>query len=99
MQKFDLSRKESPFKVALHVGCIPGTIISLNGCIGDEAERIAINLEAPITYKLRHKTHTELENVCLHINPRFSQNIVVRNAMIEGKEKFIYIFYDASCLY
>ncbi|XP_072376481.1 tectonin beta-propeller repeat-containing protein [Diabrotica undecimpunctata] len=85
VQKFDLSRKESPFKVALHVGCIPGTIITLNGCVGDEAGRIAINLEAPLSYKLKHKAHTEIENVCLHINPRFAENQVIRNAMIDGK--------------
>lgn len=85
VQKYDLSGKESPFKLALHVGCSPGTVITLTGCIGDEAERIGINLDAPNTYKLRHKAHTELENTCLHINPRFTENCIVRNAMIDGK--------------
>lgn len=85
VQKYDLSGKESPFKVALHVGCMPGTIITLTGCIGDQADRVSINLEASPTYKLKHKAHTELENICLHINPRFSEGKVVRNAMIDGK--------------
>lgn len=85
VQKYDLSGKESPFRVALHVGCIPGTIITLTGCIGDEADRVSVNLEASPTCKLKHKAHTELENICFHINPRFSENAVIRNAMIEGQ--------------
>ncbi|VEN49848.1 unnamed protein product [Callosobruchus maculatus] len=85
VQKFDLTGKESPFKVALHVGCCPGTVITFTGCIGDEAERIGINLEAPPTYKPKHKTFTELENTCLHLNPRFKDECVVRNSMIEGE--------------
>lgn len=85
VQKFDLSGKESPIKVALHVGCNPGTIITLTGCVGDDAERFAVNLEAQSTYKLRHKAYTELENCCLHFNPRFAENRIIRNAMIDGK--------------
>ncbi|CAH1183527.1 unnamed protein product [Phaedon cochleariae] len=84
VQKYNLSKRESPFKVALHAGCIPGTVITLTGCVADEAERIAINLDAPVTYKIKHKSHTELENTCLHINPRFSEGCVVRNSMIDG---------------
>ncbi|KAJ8966147.1 hypothetical protein NQ314_003710 [Rhamnusium bicolor] len=85
IQKYDLSGKESPFKLALHGGCWPGSIITLTGCIGDDAERIGINLDAPNAYKLKHKAHTELENTCLHLNPRFPENCVVRNSMIDSK--------------
>lgn len=31
VQKYDLSGKECPIKVALHVGCIPGTVLTLTG--------------------------------------------------------------------
>lgn len=85
VQKFDLSGKESPIKVALYVNFTPGTTLTLLGCIADDADRIGINLDAHSTYKLRHKTHTELENTCLHFNPRFSDGYVVRNTMIEGR--------------
>ncbi|XP_066141762.1 tectonin beta-propeller repeat-containing protein isoform X2 [Euwallacea fornicatus] len=85
VQKFDLSGKECPIKVALHVGCLPGTTLTLTGCVGDEAERLGINLEAPVSYKSKHKAFAELENVCLHLNPRFSENCIVRNSMTEGK--------------
>lgn len=31
VQKFDLSGKVCPIKVALHVGCVPGTVLTLTG--------------------------------------------------------------------
>lgn len=57
----------------------------MTGCIGDEAERIGVNLDCAPTYKVKHKAHTNLENCALHFNPRFEENFVVRNSMIEGK--------------
>ncbi|KAK9870500.1 hypothetical protein WA026_008057 [Henosepilachna vigintioctopunctata] len=85
VQKYDLSGKESPIKVALRVGCNPGSVITLSGCFSEDAERIGINLDADSTYKIRSKAHVELENTVLHINPRFSDDFVVRNTMIDGK--------------
>ncbi|XP_008194152.1 tectonin beta-propeller repeat-containing protein isoform X3 [Tribolium castaneum] len=85
VQKFDLSGKESPIKVALHGSFNPGTTLTLTGCIGDDADRIGINLDAHSTYKLRHKAYSEFENTCLHFNPRFTDGYIVRNSMIEGK--------------
>ncbi|XP_076270197.1 tectonin beta-propeller repeat-containing peroxin 23 isoform X2 [Rhynchophorus ferrugineus] len=85
LQKFDLTGKECPIKVALHVGCQPGTILTLTGCVGDEAERFAVNLECPTAYKTKHKAFSEIENICLHFNPRFGDNYVVRNSMVDGK--------------
>lgn len=67
------------------LGCSLGSIITLSGCVGDDAERIGINLEAENTYKLKSKSFTEFENIVLHINPRFSEGCVVRNTMIDGK--------------
>lgn len=83
--ELDLTGKEMPLNIPLHIHCTPKTAITLTGCIGDEADRIGINLCAPPTYKLRHKAHTELENFVLHFNPRFTENCVVRNSMIDGK--------------
>lgn len=68
----------------MHSNCVEGTILTITGCIGDEAERIAINLNAHSTYKLRHKAHAEYQNCVLHFNPRFDDNIIVRNTMIES---------------
>lgn len=81
----DLSGRESPISIPLH-GCVsPGTVISLNGCVPDDAERFSINLQAYNTYKLRHKAHAEYENYALHINPRFMDGKIVLNSMIEDK--------------
>lgn len=55
------------------------------GCIGDDADRIGVNLDAASTFKLKHKAYAELENCCLHFNPRFDDGCVVRNTMIDGK--------------
>lgn len=38
-----------------------------------------------MSYKSKHKSFVEVENVCLHLNPRFSDNVVVRNSMTDGK--------------
>lgn len=85
INEIDLACVQVPLNVPLHGGCVPGTKLTVSGCIGDDADRIAINLDAHSTYKLRHKAHTELQNTCLHFNPRFNENIIVRNTMIEGK--------------
>lgn len=85
VQKFDLSGKESPIKVALHCDFGPGTTLTLTGCLADDADRIGINLDAHSMYKLRHKAHSEYENTCLHLNPRFCDGQIVRNSMIDGK--------------
>lgn len=82
--EMDLSGKEIPYTIDLHGCCRPGTEITLNGCISDDAERIAINFEMLPTYKQKHKSFIELKNVCLHFNPRFNENCVVRNSMSDG---------------
>lgn len=85
VQEIDLAGREASLTVPLHTHCMPGTTITLTGCIGDEADRIGINLDAAPTFKIKHKAHTEFENCGLHFNPRFAENYVVRNAMIEDK--------------
>lgn len=73
-----------PIKIPLHTICQPGLIITLTGCIGDNADRMAFNLDAAPTFKLKHKAYAELENCCFHFNPRFNDNRIVRNTMIDG---------------
>lgn len=82
--ELDLSGKDLPLNVPLHTGCTPGTIITIFGCISDDADRIAFNLNSASTFKQRHKTHTELHNCLLHINPRVKDDITVRNTMTDG---------------
>ncbi|XP_031344755.1 tectonin beta-propeller repeat-containing protein isoform X2 [Photinus pyralis] len=85
VQEIDLAGKEVPVSIPIHSGCVPGTELLLTGCVADDVDRVGINLDLHITYKLRHKAYTELENTALHFNPRFTDDIIVRNSMIEGK--------------
>lgn len=85
VQEYDLTGKQSPFLIPLHTNCVPGLRLIIKGCVGDEADRIGFNLEADDTYKLKHKAHVEFKNIPFHFNPRFEENRIVRNTMIEDK--------------
>lgn len=85
VQEIDLIGKEMPVTVPLYAGCPPGTELTLTGCVSECADRIAINLLAHSTYKARHKAHSEIQNNCLHLNPRLKDAVIVRNSLIEDK--------------
>ncbi|KAK4880363.1 hypothetical protein RN001_008509 [Aquatica leii] len=85
VQEINLAGKEVPISIPIHAGIRPDTEILLTGCIADDADRIGINFDSHSYYKLRHKAHTELQNTAFHFNPRFGDNIIVRNSMLDGK--------------
>lgn len=85
VQEIDLRTKLMPMKIPLHTNCKPGTIITLTGCVLEDVDRFAVNLNVYPTFKIKPKNYSELENCALHFNPRFKDNIVVRNSMIDGK--------------
>ncbi|XP_067298651.1 galectin-5-like isoform X2 [Pseudorasbora parva] len=61
-----------PYKSIFHGGLEPGKVIIIQGLISPEAKRIEINL--------RHKI-----GIALHYNPRFDENMVIRNSYEDGK--------------
>ncbi|XP_022901913.1 tectonin beta-propeller repeat-containing protein isoform X3 [Onthophagus taurus] len=84
---YELTGKQLPLEIPLHTSCVPETVIIINGCLQDDITRFAINLDAYPSFRSKHKNYTELENCCLHFNPRFENGnpTVVRNSMIDGK--------------
>lgn len=84
-QEVDLAGKSVPYAIPMLGGFVPGSELILTGCTADDADRMSINLEAHCTYKLRHKAHNELQNINFHFNPRFEDNVVIKNSLIEDK--------------
>ncbi|KAF5287072.1 hypothetical protein FQA39_LY16057 [Lamprigera yunnana] len=85
VQEIDLVGKEVPISIPFHAGCPPGTEMLLTGCVADDADRIGFNFDSHSNYKVRHKAHSELQHTNFHFNPRFHDNVVVRNTMIDGQ--------------
>lgn len=85
VQEIDLTRKLMPLTIRLHTHCVPGTVLTLTGCVLTDIDRFALNLNVYPTFRVKAKNYSELENCALHFNPRFKDNVVVRNSMIDGK--------------
>ncbi|XP_058267693.1 galectin-9-like [Hemibagrus wyckioides] len=66
-----------PYKTILQAGLYPGRVITVQGCINHNADKFSINL--------RYNS-----GIALHFNPRFNENVVVRNSLLKecwGKEE------------
>lgn len=63
-------------EIPLKTSVVPGTSITITGRVGTNADRLTFNLLAYSTYKN--------QNIGLHFNPRFSENVVVRTTKIDN---------------
>ncbi|XP_034168299.2 galectin-9 [Pangasianodon hypophthalmus] len=61
-----------PYKTIIQGGLYPGRGISVQGCINHNADRFCINL--------RYNS-----GIAFHFNPRFNQNVVVRNSLMKER--------------
>ncbi|KAM9456259.1 galectin-9-like [Clarias gariepinus] len=60
-----------PYKTILQGGLYPGRVITVYGCVNHNADRFCINL----SYN---------SGIAFHFNPRFNENVVVRNSLMNG---------------
>ncbi|PSN51886.1 Tectonin beta-propeller repeat-containing protein [Blattella germanica] len=79
-QELDVAGKETPYEAHLHNGFPPGTILTVKGCVNDDCDRFSINLQCP-SISQRHKNMTD---ILFHFNPRFPDEVIVRNSLICG---------------
>ncbi|XP_062870726.1 galectin-9-like [Trichomycterus rosablanca] len=66
-----------PYKAVIQGGFYPGRVIMVQGFVNHDADRFSINL--------RHNS-----GIAFHFNPRFNENVVVRNSLIKeqwGREE------------
>ncbi|XP_060765581.1 galectin-9-like [Neoarius graeffei] len=57
-----------PYKTILQGGLYPGRVFTVQGCVNHNADRFCINLR-------------DNSGIALHFNPRFNENVVVRNSL------------------
>ncbi|KAM9456258.1 galectin-9-like [Clarias gariepinus] len=60
-----------PYKTILQGGLYPGRVITVNGFVNHNADRFCINLSCT-------------SGIAFHFNPRFNDNVVVRNSLMNG---------------
>ncbi|KAJ9585855.1 hypothetical protein L9F63_020497, partial [Diploptera punctata] len=80
-QELDVAGKETPYEAHLHNGFPPGTRLTIQGCTHDDCDRFSINLQCP-SISQRHKNETD---ILFHFNPRFKEDVVVRNSKLCGE--------------
>ncbi|XP_066998371.2 tectonin beta-propeller repeat-containing protein isoform X2 [Anabrus simplex] len=83
VQVTDLGGTTAPFDVNLHNGFPPGCVLTVQGCVHDNVDRFAINLQSPCT-AIRQKSESDTRDVSLHFNPRFKESAVIRNSLLAG---------------
>jgi len=67
---YNVPNPHCPYNDAIPGGLTPGKQITIGGHVAFNADRLEFNL----------LTHSN--NIALHINPRFQDNVIVRNSMI-----------------
>ena len=84
-QELNTAGKLLPFESILQNGFPPGSALEISVCVHDDAERLAFNLVCHTTTIPKNKVATDTHDIALHFNPRFLDNVIVRNTYQNGQ--------------
>lgn len=70
--EINVSNATMPLDIPLHGGFLPGSYVVIHGCVHDKAERFQIDLVCG--------NESGVTDIAFHLNPRFHEEVVVRNA-------------------
>lgn len=79
-QEIDVSAADSPYLTKLPNGMPIGSVLTITGCVCDDADTIRFDLQGHATVRMRHKSEY-FRNMPLHLNPRFHERCIALNSM------------------
>lgn len=79
-ENVDVSATETPYYNTLYNGMSPGTELTVNGWVYDDADQIRFDFQCHPFIKVRHKVE-KLRVIAMHLNPRFNEKVIVLNSM------------------
>ncbi|KZC04781.1 Tectonin beta-propeller repeat-containing protein, partial [Dufourea novaeangliae] len=86
VQELDVAGKELPFECILQNGFGYGSSLEITVCVHDDADRLSFNFVCyTMTTSMKQKCVMDSHDIALHFNPRFRENIIVRNTYQNGQ--------------
>ncbi|XP_063242841.1 tectonin beta-propeller repeat-containing protein isoform X2 [Bacillus rossius redtenbacheri] len=83
-QELDVAGNVTPYLAALHNGFPPGSVLTIEASVPDDAYRFTVNLQC-LHAGSPERPDQDARDVALHLNPRFEESVVVRNSLVAGQ--------------